>query len=507
MARKVRENQLYEGKSWHGFTPKEHLINVFQEDPYLISDKIEQILDINLGMDFVSFMSKFGTHTVPKERYQWALQGAVDRNYALVAAWEDRAGTVAIGTNNPKIGANRTFFYMDYTEDAFAHTEVIVGHKPDLYKIYVEESGFKVGNVFRYKVTIISNSSEDFIPVEELAANTRWSAEYGLVTDTLSDRGFDISFQSPAMIEAEMSMFRMQHVVPGNMVREGKIVPLKFHFQGADGSVRSSWISNVEYEFLRKARKTRAALTMYGKSNRWSDGTYGNYDKNGYTIKAGSGFKEQWQSSNKHTFSLEPDLDFLTEIALDATVGKVKPENRKMVISSGEWGYMGLHKMIQRKLGSSAIKDLSYLQDSTGRAYKWMGNDISLNLGQFKSVAIINGIEFMFMIDPFKDDNVRNKIRHPLGGLASSYEYDIFGFGSRDEKSNMQVVKLEGEEPIYGIVRGMRSAWGDTGGSSMSNPKSIATPIDGSTLHYQDYVGSIVWDPTKVIQYHPEILY
>jgi hypothetical protein len=79
------------------------------------------------------------------------------------------------------------------------------------------------------------------------------------------------------------------------------------------------------------------------------------------------------------------------------------------------------------------------------------------------------------------------------------------GFGSTNETQNMQVVKLEGEEPIYGVIRGMRSPWGDKS-SSMSSPKDIMTPVDGSTLHYQDYVGAIVWDPTKVIQYHPESL-
>ena len=57
---KVKPNQLYSGKNWHGFTPKEHLVNIFQEDPFLISQKVEQLQDMNLGMDFVSFMNKFG---------------------------------------------------------------------------------------------------------------------------------------------------------------------------------------------------------------------------------------------------------------------------------------------------------------------------------------------------------------------------------------------------------------------------------------------------------------
>ena len=197
----------------------------------------------------------------------------------------------------------------------------------------------------------------------------------------------------------------------------------------------------------------------------------------------------------------------LTEIALDATVGKVKQENRKMVISCGEWGYRELSNMVQTKLGSSAITSLSYLQDSTGRAFDWSGNDLSVKFGQFKSIAVIQGIEFLFMIDPLKDDPTRNKIRHPHGGLASSYQYDIMGFGGKDSTSNMQSVALEGEEAFFAVVKGMRSPWMDKGGSSIGSPKDISTPVDGATLHYMEQVGAIVHDPTKIIQYHPDLLY
>ena len=232
------------------------------------------------------------THSVKKERYQWALEGNVDRNYALIAAYEDRAGTVAIGTNNVKVGANKSMFYMDFDENPFQVTEVIEGMLPDTYKVRINSAPWRVGAYWRYEVQLITASSAEFIPATELAASTRWSSAYGLVTDTLSDEGFDISFQSPSMLHAEMSMFRMQHTVPGNMIRTGKVYPLKFHFVGEDGSTRTSWISNVEWEFLKKAKYARASLIMNGKSNRWADGTYGNIDKNGFTVKAGSGFRE-----------------------------------------------------------------------------------------------------------------------------------------------------------------------------------------------------------------------
>jgi hypothetical protein len=119
-------------------------------------------------------------------------------------------------------------------------------------------------------------------------------------------------------------------------------------------------------------------------------------------------------------------------------------------------------------------------------------------------VATINGIQFAFVIDPGKDDLKRNKTMHPLGGPASSYEYDIMGFGSKDEKSNMQIVRRSGETPIWGAEEGIRGFYSEAG--SFFSPKRLSTAVDASTIHYfEPGIGAIVWDPTKIIRYYPEL--
>ena len=503
---KLVENQLFEGKSWNGFTPKQHLVNALDWNPVDIMDKVTQLYDVNLGEDFVSMVSKHGTYYIEpgKDEFQWKLDNVYETFYELLNAYEDKAGTVVIGTTVQTPGANRSRFYMDFRNKVFSVTETIVGEKPDLYTLLIASEPMLVGgDIWRYEVELVNNGPDHFIPVTELFAGSRWSSEAGLVTDTLADRGFDISFRSKTMLNGFLSSFRMQHTIPGNMT---EVKPKGFFVKNGKGGGEMMWLTNVEWEFLKKAKYAETALIINGKSNRWADGTYGNYDKNGYAIKAGSGFKEQWSASNKYTYNTAPDLDFLTQIAMEAVVGKVDPSKRKMVIRAGEYGIVELSKMVQRKLGSDAIKSLAHMGDTTGRAYKWDKNLIDVNLGQFRSVAIINGIEFYFMVDPSKDDFRRNKVQHPKGGLASSYEYDIMGFGGTDEKSNMQIVRRKGETPIYGEEVGMRS-FTPTGTTSFRNTKKLTTPIDGGVMHYQDFgVGAIVWDPTKVIQYHPDIL-
>ena len=503
--RKILENQFDTDHSWHGITHKNHLSTIGMDDQFVVLDKITNLYDVNLPMDMVSFVEKFGTYTVKKREFHWHLQGNAPKNYPIKAAWEDRAGSIAIGTNNIAPGSGQSTFYIDFEEKYFSVTEVIVGHKVHESKLLVNAEPFYTGNVWRFSVELVTGSSDDSIALSELTPGKRFSSEYGLVPTTMSYRGADVGFQSPAMLKAETSMFRLQHTVPGDMVRAGKVVPFKFYFRDETGKTHMSWISNVEWEILKKIKLVRSHLIKYGKSNRMADGGYGNKDANGFNIEAGAGWHEQIVPSNLHTWGTAPNIDELIEIALDATVGKTK--NRIFTITAGEYGLVELSRAIERKLGSVDYKNAAWLQDHMGRAYSWSGNNIAVNLGEFNKVVTVRGITFIMMLDPFKDDTTRNKDYHPKGGLVSSYEYDIMGFGMLDETANMQTVRVEGEDPVWGVVGGMRSPWADKASTSMNDPKALATPIDGATIHYMETVGGIVWDPTKVVRYYPELSY
>lgn len=504
MAR-VRINQLFEGKSWHGFTDKNHLIAAYDYDITQVFNRLEQVLDLNLGENFVSMIMAHGVHYVDpgKEFYEWYLENTHDENYELLGCFEDEAMSRVIGTTAGLLpGTNRSEFYMLFQNAPFSVNEIIVGMKPDLYRLWIVDDPRNVGgDRFLYRIQLIANSETDSIPVAELASGTLWSSDGGLAPDQMSSTGFDIDFRSHSMLRNNFSQFRMKHKIPGNMF---DIKPMGFFVRGKNNKAEQLWISNVEYEFLKKARWASASIVMNGHSNVWADGTVGNIDKNGFTAKTGAGFKEQWLVSNKHVWNTAPDMDFLNEIALDAVVGKISFGNRKMIIKAGEYGLTALSNMVMQKYGANAwTANRPWMGDNTGRAFSWSNNEVRVKAGQVMGVATINGIEFSFVIDPSKDHRKRNKIQHPLGGPASSYEYDIMGFGTKDEKANMQIVRRKGETPKWGVEEGIRGFYKEDG--SFFNPKRLSTAVDASTIHYfEPAIGSIVWDPTKIIRYYPE---
>jgi len=503
----LRENGLFRGKSWNGFTDKNHLIAAYDLDPVQINNKLEQIMEVNLGENFVSMVMKHGIYTIGKDKdvYRWNLENNLVSNYKLLGAYEDAAMSRVVGTTpGYRPGANRTEFYMLFANKPFSVNEFIVGMKPDLYRLWVTDEPRNIGgDRYLYKLQINASDELANIPITELYTNSLWSSDGGLAPHQMSYRGFDIAFKSHGQIENRLSQFRMQHSIPGNLM---DTEPLGFFIKGNNGKARQLWIHNVEYEFLKKARYATAAIVMNGKNNVWADGSIGNIDKNGFSATTGAGFKEQWSTSNLHTWNTAPDLDFLREIALDAVVGKILPENRKMVIKAGEYGLTALSTMVTEKFGANAWT-AGYMNDGTGRAFSWKDNEVNVKTGQVMGVALINGISFSFVIDPSKDDRDRNKLTHPLGGLASSYEYDIMGFGGKDETANMQIVRREGEYPVWAVEEGMRG-FKSSRGTSFGAPKQLSTAIDASTIHYADFgVGAIVHDPTKIIRYYPEITY
>ncbi len=483
-----------ESKDWAGLTTTNHLGALFGEKPIMISDFISRLQYMDLGEDLISFMNKFPTKYIEDDReFEWLLQGAEDKNIPLVEA-TDINGNAFTAASQPGRGGSR--FIMVFPEKLFFQQHVIVGEKPDLYHILLRTEGKQIGANFAYEAELITSSNEMFIPVEELASNTRWSADYSLSEQTLSKKGSDISFTSPFRMANRMSFMRKEHTVPGDMINKRENDPVVFGLNGSEGKQIKTWLNKLDWTFLREFRREKSRLLFYGKSNRREDGTYGNVGDSGYEIKAGLGLREQISPSNIFNYSVF-DIETLVDYALSLSIGKLPEDSRRFVIATGEHGLKVISRAIEQYAGASALQ-FNRIEGVSG------GSKASYHRPQFVKLAEINGLVFEFIHMPSYDDEVRNKLMHPDGGLAESHRMTIMDFGTAEGNPNIQMVRAKGFEEAFGYLPGLRDPYSP--GGQKGSPKMMASPVDGYTIHKADWCGCMVRNPMRMGEWIPSVL-
>lgn len=489
--------QIVEPKYWSNLTRESHLGWLGLTEPEMINNWVDRIYEVNYGADnIVSFIDKFPIHYVSQDGpYRWRIQGSDERNIPLVKASLTETGTAISATDTPGIG--RSIFFMFFAERYFEATSVLVGERPNDYSLRVLEDPVQVGNNWRIKVQLITGDDELFLPYEELQVATRWSEEYGLVEQELSKRGNSVHHVAPYMMENTLSSIRKNYDVPGNMISQGKNKPLAFSFIDQDGKQHSRWIDKLGWDFMTQFRRDKARLLMYGKSNKLADGAYGNFGESGNVIKSGFGLNEQMEGGNILYYN-DFDLDMLTDFAMGLSVGKLPEDSREFVLSTGEYGAYQFHKAASEKASG-----ITYLQSDHNLA-KLGVNKMQLEEGQFLNYLSVNGISFKIMIDPMKDDPVRNKMTHPSGGLASSYEYDIYDFGTTNGQSNIQRVAVEGEEEFFAYIPGMRNPF--TPYNKNKEPKHASSSVDGYSVYKQFIGGIMLRNPFRTGRIIPNVL-
>jgi hypothetical protein len=496
---KISKLQIVEPKFWSGLTREAHLGWMGLTEPELISKVIDKVYEVNYGADnIVSFIEDLPVHYLDTEGpYQWLLQGSDERNIPLVKASLTASYVALVGTDRP--GLARTPFYMWFPERYFEATSVIVGQNPDNYSLRIVEDPVLDGGYSRAKVELITGDDTLFVPVADLAAGIRWSEEYALVEQELSKRGNGVHHAGFYRMENTTSYIRKQYDVPGNMIIQGKNKPLAFAFLDGNGKQQVRWIDKLGWDFMVQFRRDKARLIMNGKSNKLADGSYGNKGESGNTIKSGFGLIEQMEGGHILYYN-DFSADLIADFALDLSIGKLPEDKRVFVLSTGERGLVQFHQSMATKANT-----ITYM-DSAGFHLKSAGDGkVAFSEGQFVEYQFLNGIKFKVTLDPMKDDPIRNKLRHPDGGLASSYIYDIWDAGTTNGESNIMRVAVKDNEEFFRYIPGMRDPFTPGGAGKNSSPTMTVSPVDGYTVMKMYIGGVMIKNPLRTGRILPSI--
>jgi len=493
---KVFPNQIYEPKDFSGLVTENNLGALFQEKPIQISQYIERLYEVNLPDDMLTLVSKYPTFEIEDDReFEWMLQGSDEKNIPLIGCYVKSSGTLTAISETSQVGKYGEVFYMVFPEKLFFVTHIIVGMKPDLYKVRIRKEAEQYATGFMYECELFTGNPSAYIPYDELVAGTLWSVEYSISEQTLSKDASDISFTSPFKMTNRLSMIRKKHVVPGNMIMKGVNNPLAFTFVDQDGEKHTSWINKLDWEFMKSFRREKARLLFYGASNKKEDGSYNQFGSSGFEIKAGLGLRQQIAPSNifnYNTFNIES----LVKYALGLSVGKLPEDRRKFVIGTGEYGLAMVSAAIEAYAGAAAIT-YNRVDALTG------GPKANYTKPQYISMADINGVNFEFIHIPDYDNEVRNKLMHPEGGTWESRRLTIMDFGTAGNAPNIQLVRIKGQAEEHGYMPGLRDPF-STGGKG--KPKVIVTPVDGYEIHKADWLGIMVRNPLRMGEWIPTAL-
>lgn len=496
--------QMYDGQSWSGLTTVNHLAAIYQAKPQKATEIMRRVhMTMNQGTDLDTALTDVKVTTLPtNDDFTWELMGAGTKNLPLVEARLTPTGSAVAAGDQPGLGV--TSFYMVYNEPYFHDENIIVGHRNELFPLQIQADPQQDGTNWVYEVKLITGDPTLFVPVEELAANTRWSREWSLVEDTLSKKGGGISFESPFGMRNGFSMIRMQHTMAGNMINR----PFATAFKVNDPKTNTNktftmWMQYEDFVFDQTFRAEKNKMLMFARSNRGQNGEYYNIGKSGHFKKQGAGVRQQMETANTEFYSTF-DIEWLSNVLLDLSEGKISTDNRAFVAKCGERGAVQFGKSLE------AFSSLFVPVHTENRIYKTSENGGMPGVkkaygfgGQFVEYIAANGVSFKVSVDSMYDDRTRNKILHPDGGVAESYRYDIFDIGTTDGAPNIEKFYVKGEEDIWGYEPGLRDPFSPSGGKN----HIMSHANDGYVVHRGTSCAVAVYDPSRTASFIPNILY
>ena len=497
---------MTKGKAWSGLTTRNHLGAIYQSKPQVAS-KITGILLQSAGLkNLDTVLSSYPVKYIDDEGdFTWKLVGAHERHIPLIRA---EVNGTAVATGDSGVGAGRAEITLIFPEKHFTDVHVIAGNKPDLYQYRILAEPEEIGvNEYAYTVEIWGGSDTIYgVPGAELLAGEKFSIEGAPVERTMSIKGADINFSSPFVLKNTVSQMRFEHTMPGNMINfkanNNDVFFANIESVDVNGSKHTStvWQQEVYWRFEQQISRLKAYTTMFGKSNRADDGEFLNTGKSGFKIEAGSGIREQMDVSNVTLYN-SFSLTVLEDMLHNLSEGKIDFAERKFVLRTGERGAAQFSRAVD--LTSSAWDKINNPQNpSSVQTTSSKLHPNSLKAGyQFTEFIFANSIHVMVEVDPMYDDKVRNKIMHPLGGVAESYRYDILYMGSQEEP-NIQKILVTGMEDIRDFQSGFRNPFtGQVGGGNMGRME------DSATMTAYCMLGAMVKDPSRTASLVPTILY
>ena len=495
---KLNKFQMVGFSHWKGLTKDNHLGAAFQLAPQKATNMMIQLLAYHRGKTLETMLSQFPTKEFETDdEYTWQVVASSRRNIPLVEARNAQNKAVTEGN----LGENGEPFYLVFGEDWFADGEIIEGPYNDIYPIRILGNAVMEGTNAVYKCELWGSAA--LIPVEDnLTAGCMFSIGAALVEKELSRKVGDVRFSTPVSMRNEFSRVRIQHKVPGSMLNKKLAVGIPVKEETASGklavTVKNMWMHVVEWEAEMQFADYKNWVLAFGRSNRNANGEYLNIGKSGNVIKAGDGLFAQMEVANTHYYN-SFSIKLLEDILFELSTAKLGLGDRYFVIKTGERGAALFHKAVLQEVSGWTQFEIEGAKIIEKTSSNLHSNALKAGF-QFVEYMAPNGVRVKVEVDPFYDDPVRNKIRHPQGGVAMSYRFDIMDLGTADQ-TNIFKCGVKGMSEVRGYQAGFRNPY-----TGEMNNAHMSFDEDAAVFHRMSTLGICVLDPTRTMSLIPALL-
>ena len=497
MSQQLGRYQSVTFNGWTGTTGTNHWGAIYQSSPQKATNVMIELLATRRGKSLENYLSK-----LPKKTFEtddaitWDVIGGSSRNIPIIEG-RDETGSVVTSGN---VGINGLPFYTVFAEDYFADGNVIEGELNELYPIRILGNPVIEGTRYVYKCELMGGITTG-IPASELSTGKRFSVGYSPVENEFSRKVGDIRFASPTSLRNEFSHIRIYHEVPGSALDKKLVFGLPIMDANGKRSTMNMWMHYVDYEYELEFSREKNTALVWGRQNKNTNGEYLNIGKSGKAIKCGAGIQEQREVGGVIYYNIF-SLKLLEEALYAIASNKLPMNDRVFILRTGERGATQFSKAVLNTVsGWSAFSTLNGDQVRMVENVKSPLHQNALAAGfQFVEFRAPNGLVLKVEVDPMYDDEVRNKIKHPNGGVAQSYRYDIDYIGSMDEP-NIQLANIKGRDEVHGMQAGFINPF-----TGQVNNQNMSWDIDGAAYHKKASFGAIVYDCTKCISIIPSIL-
>lgn len=386
-----------------------------------------ELLATKRGANLETMLSRFPVMEVEDDNeYTWDIVGSYRRNIPLVEA-RDEDGIVITSQYASNVGMNTSPFYLVFAEDWFGDGEVIFGNLNEAYPLRIlGEPRFEGSNAV-YKVETFNGRSEG-VPVERLLMGERFSVGYAPVERERSRKVGKVRFATPVSMRNEFSKIRIQNEVSGSKLdKKLKVgVPVISTVEGkAIKTTKNMWVHYEMYETEKQFSEYKNIVLVLGTSNRNENGEYLNIGKSGNIIQTGDGLFAQLEVSNT-IYVNKPSLKLIEEYLVALSTSKLDFGSRVFVLKTGEYGAMEFNKMVMQEVSGWTAYTTQNNPSTVNKTSSPLHSNALAAGFQFTEYKAPNGITIKLDIDPFYDDEVHHKVKHPEGGTAYSRKYPFF---------------------------------------------------------------------------------